>query len=90
MAEKNTKKRVIFKLNNPEAHEVLLAGSFNFWNPSARPLKKNAKNIWKTTMMLPKGTYEYRFIVDGQWIDDPSSSEKRLNEFGSYNSVVTV
>jgi 1,4-alpha-glucan branching enzyme len=85
-----TKKRVTFKLENPEAREVFLAGSFNAWDPSARPLKKDAKGIWKTTMMLSKGTYEYRFIVDGQWVDDPDAQEKRLNELGTHNSVVTL
>jgi len=90
MTDKNIKKRVTFKLNNPDAREVFLAGSFNNWNPSARPLKKDAKGVWKTIMMLPRGTYEYRFVIDGQWIDDPDSSEKQLNEFGSYNSILTV
>jgi 1,4-alpha-glucan branching enzyme len=90
MADKNTKKRVTFKLNNSEAREVFLAGSFNSWDPSVRPLKKDAKGVWKTIMMLPKGTYEYRFIVDGQWVDDPDYPEKRLNEFGFYNSILTV
>jgi 1,4-alpha-glucan branching enzyme len=90
MADKNTKKRVTFKLNNPEACEVFLAGSFNNWDPSTRPLKKDAKGVWKTIMLLPKGTYEYRLVIDGQWVDDPDSPEKRLNEFGSYNSILTV
>jgi len=90
MADKNTKKRVIFKLNNPEAREVYLAGSFNSWDPSKRPLKKDATGVWKTIMMLPKGTYEYRLVIDGQWVDDPGAPEKRLNEFGFYNSVLTV
>jgi 1,4-alpha-glucan branching enzyme len=90
MADKNTKKRVTFKFNSSEAREVFLAGSFNAWDPSARPLKKDAKGVWKTVMMLPKGAYEYRFVVDGQWMDDPDSPEKRLNEFGFYNSVLIV
>jgi 1,4-alpha-glucan branching enzyme len=90
MADKNTKKRVTFKFNSSEAREVFLAGSFNAWDPSARPLKKDAKGFWKTVMMLPKGVYEYRFVVDGQWMDDPDSPEKRLNEFGFYNSVLIV
>ena len=34
-------------------------------------------------MMLPKGTYEYRLVIDGQWVDDPDSAEKRSNEFRS-------
>jgi 1,4-alpha-glucan branching enzyme len=90
MADKNKKKRVTFKLNNPEAREVFLAGSFNNWDPSTRPLKKDAKGVWKTIMMLPKGVYEYRLVIDGQWVDDPDSPEKRLNEFGFYNSILTI
>ncbi len=90
MAEKNTKKRVTFTFNNPEARKVFIAGSFNAWNPSAKPLKKDTKGLWKTIMMLPRGTYEYRFVVDDQWVDDPGPSEKRLNEFGGNNSILTV
>ncbi|HVN98055.1 MAG TPA: glycogen-binding domain-containing protein [Syntrophorhabdaceae bacterium] len=90
MAQKSTKKRVIFKLNDARAREVFVAGSFNAWDPSARPLKKDAHGVWKTTMLIPGGTYEYRFIVDGQWMEDPTVAEKRLNEFGSYNTVLTV
>jgi 5'-AMP-activated protein kinase regulatory beta subunit len=90
MAEKNTKKRVTFKFDSPKAREVFLAGSFNAWDPSSRPLKKDAKGIWKTTMMIPSGTYEYRFIVDGEWAEDPNAQAKRMNEFGSHNSVITI
>ena len=90
MADKNKKKRVTFKLNNSEAREVFLAGSFNNWDPSTRPLRKDAKGVWKAIMMLPKGTYEYRLVIDGQWVDDPDSPEKRLNEFGFYDSILTV
>lgn len=90
MAEKAVKKRVTFKLSNPDAGQVFLAGSFNAWDPSARPLKKDAKGIWKTIVMLPEGVYQYRFIVDGQWTEDPISQDKQVNEFGSFNSVVVV
>ena len=90
MADKNMKKRVTFKFYNPEAREVMLAGSFNAWSPAARPLKKDAKGIWKTTMMLPNGAHEYRFIVDGEWLADPDCVEKRMNEFGSHNSVIVI
>lgn len=90
MAEKTVKKRVIFQLNNPDANQVFLAGSFNAWDPSARPMKKDAKGVWKTTLMLPHGVYQYRFIVDGQWTEDSVSREKQMNEFGSFNSIVIV
>jgi 5'-AMP-activated protein kinase regulatory beta subunit len=90
MVERIAKKRVTFTLDDPAACEVMLAGSFNAWDPSVRPLKKDTNGLWKTIMMLPKGTYEYRFIVDGQWREDPKANEQRLNEFGSHNSVITI
>ena len=31
---------------------------------------------------LEPGVYEYRFIVDGMWFDDPDAEELWTNEFG--------
>jgi 5'-AMP-activated protein kinase regulatory beta subunit len=90
MAERIAKKRVTFTLDDPAAYEVTLAGSFNAWDPSVRPLKKDTDGLWKTIMMLPKGTYEYRFVVDGQWREDPKAKEQRMNEFGNHNSILVV
>jgi len=39
---------------------------------------------------LPAGRYEYRFVVDGQWISDPRAKECVQNAFGSTNSVLVV
>jgi hypothetical protein len=39
---------------------------------------------------LPPGRYEYKFIVDGEWIPDPSEPHEVVNAFGSTNSVVEV
>ena len=90
MAEREAKKRVTFKFSDSGANSVYIAGSFNSWDPSIRPLKKDAKGIWKTTITLTEGVHQYRFIVDGQWIEDPASPHKELNEFGSFNSVVVI
>ena len=90
MAEKDSKKRVTLKFADHDAKEVLVAGSFNSWDPSSRPLKKDAKGVWKTSMMLQKGVYEYRFVIDGQWVEDPTACEQRPNEFGGHNSVLVV
>ena len=84
-----SKKRVQFKLADPEAKEVTLAGSFNDWDPTARFLKVDGKGIWKTSMMLGPGAYEYRFLVDGQWQNDPKA-EGVHNPYGSQNSVRDV
>jgi hypothetical protein len=45
---------------------------------------------WKATASLPPGRYEYRFVVDGQWISDPSAKEFVGNSFGSTNSILVI
>ena len=90
VARKSSKKRVSFKLEAPEAKEVFLAGTFNDWDEGVRPLKKDAKGIWRTRISLEPGVYEYRFFVDGEWVDDPECEECRENEYGTCNCVVRV
>ena len=83
------RKRVHFRLDAPDAEEVKLVGSFNGWNLSARPLKRGKDGIWQTYRLLRPGVYEYRFVVDGDWADDPEA-DRVPNEFGSENSMRTV
>ena len=83
------KKRVFFKVEAPEAREVILCGSFNDWDAHSRHLKRGKKGIWTTSMALEPGTYEYRFMVDGQWQNDPDA-EVAPNPYGSQNSVRIV
>jgi len=37
-----------------------------------------------------EGHYEYRFIVDGQWMADPNAAQAVPNPFGSSNSVLNI
>jgi 1,4-alpha-glucan branching enzyme len=83
-------KKVQFEFPAPEALEVYLAGDFNNWDSSANPMKKDKKGIWKTTVSLKPGTYEYRFFKDGNWENDPACSQCVPNEFGSQNCVRIV
>ncbi len=82
------KRQIDFQLDAPRAFTVSVAGSFNDWNPSRTPLKKNRYGVWKTTLSLLPGRYEYRFVVDGQWTDDPTAKESVANPYGSRNSVI--
>lgn len=83
-------KPIDFLLNLPHAKAAALAGSFNGWNPERTPLRKETTGGWKTTLWLPPGRYEYRFVADGQWLSDPGAKESVPNNFGSTNSVVEV
>jgi len=88
--KKNPIKRVQFEFLAPEAQEVYLAGDFNDWGTSASPMKKDKKGIWKTALSLNPGRYEYRFLVDGNWGNDPSCCDCVPNEFGTQNCVRIV
>jgi len=79
-----------FEYSSPEVKEVSLAGNFNQWNPKANPMKKDKKGTWKATLFLEPGRYEYRFVADGNWENDPSCSCCVENEFGSKNCVRNV
>ena len=71
MHVKFTQPKIKFEYSASEAKEVSLVGNFNQWNSQANPMKKDKKGIWKVTLSLEPGRYEYRFIADGNWENDP-------------------
>ena len=48
---------------------VNLAGNFNGWDASSISLTKDANNVFTTDQNLKPGSYEYKFIIDGAWMD---------------------
>jgi 1,4-alpha-glucan branching enzyme len=89
-AQRPPEKPVEFTLNHPQARAVAVAGTFNDWHSSRTPMSPGPGGTWNATVWLPAGRYEYRFIVDGKWISDPSAKESVQNSFGSTNSVLVV
>lgn len=89
MAKASTK-NVQFTFLAPEAHQVCLVGEFNNWDGRANPMKKDKIGLWKTILSLKPGRYEYRFLEDGNWVNDPSCSSCVPNSFGSQNCVMIV
>jgi 1,4-alpha-glucan branching enzyme len=87
---KSLKQKVTFACAAPEARTVLLAGDFTGWETAPLPLKKQKGGGWTTTVSLAEGRYQYRFLVDGQWKDDPSCPLRQPNEFGTQNCVCVV
>jgi hypothetical protein len=51
--------------------------------------KKN-NHVWIGTVSLKPGTYQYKFIVDGEWKVDPCNSDVTISEHGTNNSTVKV
>jgi hypothetical protein len=61
----------LFKLDGYQtAQKVILTGSFNHWNESELVMKKS-KAGWELPYVVAAGNYEYKFIVDGNWMTDP-------------------
>jgi len=83
------RKRVKFGLHADSSSTVFLAGSFNDWAPDKRQLK-HTENGHSATLLLPRGRYEYKFIVDGQWRIDPECLNRAPNLAGTWNSVINV
>ena len=82
-----TKKKETFTYYAPDAQNVVVAGDFTGWDLNPKPLKKNKDGTWKATLPLETGRHEYRYIVDGQWCDDPQCPELAPNPYGGANCV---
>jgi len=87
---KNKPKKIEFLLYAPGAREVFLSGDFNQWEGGKCPMKKGKLGEWEKELVLPPGVYEYKYLVDGQWQEDPTNHQNRLNSFGTYNNLLTV
>ncbi len=72
----------------PHATVVALAGSFNGWNTASTIFGK-AGDVWICRIDLKPGTYEYKYVVDGEWMTDPEN-ERVAGSGGFVNSVITV
>jgi 1,4-alpha-glucan branching enzyme len=81
---------VCFEFTHPTAACVCVAGTFNDWKPETRPMHSLGGGRWAKETFLAPGTYEYRLVVDGEWINDPMAKETVANSFGGENSLLRV
>ena len=79
-----------FSLLAPDASSVQLAGEFTQWQERPISLQKDADGIWRATVKLPPGEHHYRFLVDGEWRDDPECTLRAPNPFGGENMTRLV
>ena len=79
-----------FKFFAPQAKKVNLAGSFNNWNTKVLAAKKDSKGNWAVKVNLKPGRHEYKFLVDGRWLNDPHCNSCVINTFGTQNCTMEV
>jgi 1,4-alpha-glucan branching enzyme len=75
---------------DPLAREVCVAGTFNDWRAEATPMRQGPAGKWTAELLLRPGEYEYRFLVDGHWKDDPMAKRYVGNPFGGFNCILEV
>ena len=83
-------KTVDFKFYAPQARKVYLAGSFNKWDAKKISAKKDSKGNWNAKVSLKPGRHEYKFFVDGCWVNDPGCSNCVPNAFGTCNCIIEI
>jgi 1,4-alpha-glucan branching enzyme len=82
--------RQAFHINAPGARSVLLAGDFTQWQQKPMPMQKGKNGVWLANVNLSPGKHKYRFIVDGEWHDDPECTIRVPNPFGSQDMIRQV
>ena len=87
-------REVVVQYRDPAAHDVRIAGDFNGWVPDkgVRSLIEAEEHgrVWTKILQLPPGTYQYRYVVDGEWREDPENPEVTTSPVGGRNSVLVV
>jgi len=95
MSKKYSKKttenqKITFSFHANHAKEVILMGDFNEWSPTTHPMELNGNSTWQKSVMLSPGKYEYKFKVDGQWVEDANNNQSCSNCFGTCNSIIEI
>jgi 1,4-alpha-glucan branching enzyme len=88
--KKTERRRITFKLEAAAAKEAILAGDFNGWDGKNHTMKRDNKGRWSKIVTLAPGRYEYKFVVDGEWKNDPGNDQVVSNSFGTLNNFLDV
>lgn len=87
-------REVVVRYRDAAANDVRIAGDFNGWVPDrgVRSLieSEGKTRVWTKILSLPPGTYEYRYVVDGEWREDPDNPEAVTSAVGGRNSLLVV
>lgn len=85
------KQQILFVCHaQPGTKRVCLVGTFNDWQADRKRMTKVKDGSFRARLSLAPGRYEYKFVVDGQWLPDADAVEQVTNPFGSANSVAIV
>jgi 1,4-alpha-glucan branching enzyme len=91
MARKATHpKKETFHFTSADAVSVLLVGDFTHWQAHPISMRKGPDGVWTAAVELSPGSHSYRFMVDGEWRDDPECAIHVPNPYGTDDMVRRV
>ncbi|MCV9929401.1 isoamylase early set domain-containing protein [Flavobacterium sp. LS1R49] len=84
--------KVTFLIDAKDANSAAVVGDFNNWNSEEGVLSKLKNGTFKATYDLGKdASYEFKYIVDGTYINEPEADSFKWNDYaGGENSVLIV
>jgi chromosome partitioning protein len=89
-----TPREVVVRFKDAAAGDVRIAGDFNGWVPDrgVRSLiaSEGQTRVWTKVLTLEPGTYQYRYVVDGEWREDPANPQSAPGPTGQPNSILHV
>lgn len=76
-----------FRMMEPDAQQVALAGDFNGWNATSTPMHLDRQSgLWRVSVTLPPGRHLYSYVVNGRrWVIDSLAPSVDLGELGPAN-----
>jgi chromosome partitioning protein len=84
-------REVTVSFRDAAATDVRIAGDFNGWVPDKNVRSRvdiaGGERVWTKVLALPPGTYRYRYLVDGEWREDSTSTSQAA---GRRQSVLVV
>ena len=87
-------REVVIEYRDPGAADVRIAGDFNGWVPDrdveSTIRQEGETRVWRKVLHLVPGTYAYRYVVDGEWREDPANPHRSATPMGASNSVLVV
>ena len=93
-ASAEPEREIVVQYRDGAASDVRIAGDFNGWVPdrNVRSLvqAEGAERVWTKILHLSPGTYHYRYVVDGEWREDPANPQAAPGPVGGRNSVLVV
>ena len=75
-------------LNAPDAAKVFVVGDFSLWIPV--PMDRGDDGRWTVTLGVEPGSYEFGFLVDGEWFVPPGAEGVVIDEWGQPNATLVV